>query len=93
MQLNTDAVKNWIVPMGFAPQNGKSGIYCKTYASHSGYTIFIDFNSGKIIYDPEEEPKQNTVKVWEKTTCNFSQAENFVVLECVDRLLDRKSVV
>ena len=87
MQLNTDAVKNWIVPMGFAPQNGKSGIYCKTYASHSGYTIFIDFNSGKIIYDPEEEPKQNTVKVWEKTTCNFSQAENFVVLECVDRLL------
>ena len=71
MQLNTDAVKNWIVPMGFAPQNGKSGIYCKTYASHSGYTIFIDFNSGKIIYDPEEEPKQNTAIFHRRKTLWF----------------------
>ena len=58
MQLNTDAVKNWIVPMGFAPQNGKSGIYCKTYASHSGYTIFIDLTAGRSFMTPEEETER-----------------------------------
>lgn len=89
MSSGTEIVKRFIRNIGFAPQDGKSGIYCKHYYSHDNYTIYVDFNSEKIIYDSVENSAQSNIKVWEKTTSNFSQAENFVVLECVDSLLER----
>ena len=89
MQWNADTIKRLVTTIGFIPQNGKSGVYCKNYPAHSGYTIFVDFNNASIIYDSEENPQGIAIKVWEKTTSNFSQAENFVVLECVDRLLTK----
>ena len=49
----------------------------------------MDFNSQKIIYDSDENPSGISIKVWERTTSNFSQSENFVVLECVDSLLEK----
>jgi type I restriction enzyme M protein len=64
--------------LGFSPKESKSCIYNKKYTA--GYTIEIDFNAGTINYGKE-------IKSDSKTTQNFSQAENFVVLECVDRLL------
>ncbi len=89
MRLNEDAIKRLITAIGYAPQNGKNGIYCKSYSTQNGYSIFIDFNNEKIIYDSDENPKGIAIKVWGRTTSNFSQAENFVVLECVDRLLTK----
>lgn len=89
MRLSEDAVKGLITTIGYAPQDGKSGIYSKSYPVHDGYSIFVDFNSGKIIYDSNENSRGIVIKVWDKTTSNFSQAENFVVLECVDRLLEK----
>lgn len=44
--------------------------------------ITIDFNNETINY-----PKE--IKVNERQTCNFSSSENFVVLECVHRLLKK----
>lgn len=87
MQLHLDTIKKEIVEMGFSPQNGKNGIYYKSYDVHNGYTIFVDFISKSIIYDSKENPDGIFISAGERTTCNFSQAENFVVLECVDRLL------
>lgn len=89
MQLSEDAIKGLITAIGYAPQNGKSGIYLKSYQNHDGYCVFVDFNSQKIIYDSDENPSGIAIKVWERTTSNFSQSENFVVLECVDSLLEK----
>lgn len=89
MSLSKENIKKLIRKIGFVPQNGKSGVYYKCYTSHSNYAIFVDFNSEKIIYDSAEDLTQATIIVWERTTSNFSQAENFVVLECVDNLLEK----
>ena len=45
-------------------------------------TLKVDFDKKEIIY-PER------LEVHEHQTCNFSQNENFVVFECVHRLLDK----
>jgi type I restriction enzyme M protein len=66
--------------LGFAPKENKSGIFSKKYTS--GYIIEIDFEREIINYGKD-------IKCDSKTTQNFSQAENFVVLECVDRLLEK----
>lgn len=66
--------------MGFKPKENTSGIFHKKYAE--GYAIEIDFENGKINYG-------DTLKSMSKTTQNFSQAENWVVLECVNRLIEK----
>ena len=48
-------------------------------------TIEVDFNGNGSINYPEEKG----MKITRKTTCNFSQPENFVVLECITRLMDK----
>lgn len=55
-------------------------IFIHRYAN-SAY-LKIDFNKKELIY-PEDEG----LTVNERQTCNFSQNENFVVFECVHRLL------
>ncbi len=89
MRLSEDAIKRLITAIGFAPQDGKSGIYFKGYPAHNGYSIFVDFNSRTITYDSSENPSGTAIKVWDRRTSDFSKDENFVVLECVDRLLSK----
>lgn len=73
-------VKKHITALGFIPKNGRSGIYHKVYSGHNNYVISIDFDKEHIEYGDK-------IIAESKTTQNFSQPENFVVLECVDRLL------
>lgn len=89
MRLSDDAIKKLITTIGYTPQDGKKGIYLKSYPNHSGYCIFVNFNTQQIVYDSDENPSGVAIKVWERTTSNFSQSENFVVLECVDSLLEK----
>lgn len=89
MQWDTQIVKRIITTIGFVPQNGKNGIYRKTYTPHGGYSIFVDINQGKIMYDADTNPGNSVIKVWDRGTSNFSKSENFVILECVDRLLEK----
>lgn len=70
-------VKKYIAALGFVPKDGTNGIYHKTYVD---YIIEVDFEKQSINYG-------NCIIAENKTTQNFSQLENFVVLECVDRLL------
>ena len=70
-------IKKHITSLGFVPKNGTNGIYHKTYVD---YAIEIDFERQNINYG-------NSIIAESRTTQNFSQPENFVVLECVDRLL------
>lgn len=72
--------KKHIAALGFVPKNGTNGIYHKIYVD---YAIEIDFEKQSINYG-------SAITAESKTTQNFSQPENFVVLECVDRLLTKK---
>lgn len=72
-------IKKHITALGFAPKNGTNGIYHKMYLD---YAIEIDFDKQSINYG-------SGITADSKTTQNFSDAENFVVLECVDRLLTK----
>lgn len=75
-------IKKYITTLGFLPKNGTSGIYHKVYSYHDNYVISIDFNTEHIEYGDK-------IIAESRTTQNFSQPENFVVLECVDRLLTK----
>ena len=71
--------KKIIQALGFLPKENTSGIYQKKYKS---YVIEIDFENSIFNFGDK-------IKGESKTTQNFSQAENWVVLECVDRLLEK----
>ena len=71
--------KNFIQTLGFIPKENTSGIFQKKY---NGYAIEIDFENSIFNFGKK-------IKGESKTTQNFSQAENWVVLECVDRLLEK----
>lgn len=64
-------IKPWLSALGFDSNN------CLMI---NGDTIEIDFNNEKIIYP-------NLKEIGRNTTTNFSDEENFVVMECVIRLL------
>jgi len=73
--------KQLFLKLGFIPKDKTVDIYIKQYQQHSGYSIEIDFANQSIDY--------GTITCESKTTQNFSQPENFVVLECVNRLLTK----
>lgn len=64
-------IKPWLFALGFNKDN------CLTI---NGNTIEIDFDNQKINYP-------NLKEIGRNTTTNFSDEENFVVMECVIRLL------
>ena len=70
--------------LGFHPKNGTDGVYSKSY---NGYEIKINYNADS----PEKSEIDYGKKILcnRKTTCNFHQEETFVVLECVNRLLEK----
>lgn len=65
-------------------QSTRTNVFEKKYAQFD-CTIEVDFNGNGSINYPEEKG----MKITRKTTCNFSQPENFIVLECITRLMDK----
>lgn len=74
-------LKNMLKSVGFSDTSKDK--YEKNYPI-SDCSIIVDFRNEKIIY-----PEDKGFKVNVATTTNFSEPENFVVLECVNRLLDK----
>ncbi|MBR2345526.1 MAG: N-6 DNA methylase [Lentisphaeria bacterium] len=66
--------------LGFIEQSADT--YQKSFGDLLGCSITVDFKAETIIYPSD-------LRVNEKETCNFSDNENFVVLECITRLLDK----
>lgn len=75
-------IKDLLNTLGFIPKDGCLDVYEKKYHQHQSYSIEIDFQNEKILYG-------ELIRSENKTTQNFSQAENWVVLECVNRLLEK----
>ncbi|MDR1232328.1 MAG: N-6 DNA methylase, partial [Spirochaetaceae bacterium] len=80
--MNLNYVKDLLKTLGFLPKENSRSIFQKKYSAHRNYTIEIDFNHEKINYGV-------LIQQDSKTTQNFAQMENWVVLECVDRLLEK----
>jgi len=74
-------IKKYLSVLGFLPKEHTVNIYTKIYPQYGGYCIDIDFG--------KEEINFNEIVSDSRTTQNFAQPENFVVLECVDRLLNK----
>jgi type I restriction enzyme M protein len=77
MKINSK-IKPFLTALGFSPQENSADIFVKKY---DGTKISVNFSARKIDF--------GNIKSESKTTQNFSQPENFVVLECVDRLLEK----
>ncbi len=70
--------KNLLKTLGFTEEEN---IFQKSIGE---VDLKVDFGKQKIIY-----PEDKGLKVNRQDTCNFSKDENFVVFECVHRLLDK----
>ena len=82
MKIKKKDIKELIELIGFKPQEGDKDIYYKNYQSHDNYVLKVDFEQEKIDYGTK-------VKLGDLTTSNFENSENFVVLESVDRVLEK----
>ena len=56
---------------------------------HSNYIIRVNFNTSKIEYRENDVSEEDGIKCGDLTTSNFENSENFVVLECINRLLEK----
>lgn len=74
--ITKDNLKQVLENLGFKNKNEN---YVKTI---NNYTLLIDYKNQSINYSKE-------IKIHDKTTSNFSHPENFVVFECVHRLLEK----
>ena len=75
-------VENLLFTLGFSPKENAVGIFTKKYPQADGYCIEVDVEKQTINYGDK-------IKTESKATQNFVQAENWVVLECVNRLLEK----
>jgi type I restriction enzyme M protein len=76
--INNDNLPDVLALMGFTR---KGSIWTKMWGE---IAVRVDMAKGEIRY-----PETSGMVVNERQTCNFSDGENFVVLECVCRLLDK----
>lgn len=67
---------------------GKLGVvehnqhFSKPFGSLAECMIEVNWNKGELIYP-------GAIRIHDRTTCNFDHPENFVVFECVHRLLEK----
>jgi len=74
--------KELIIALGFSPKENSLGVYRKRYKQADKYSIDVDFEKKVFNYG-------KLITAESRITQNFSQQENWVVLECVDRLLEK----
>ena len=82
METTQKNIKKLISSLDFKPKDGSKDVYWKKYIGDVNYVLEVDFEQKLLNYG-------SLITVDNKTTQNFSQAENWVVLECIDRLLNK----
>ena len=76
--ITQDNIKKLLSVLGFSTEDSK--IYSKTY-EQAGITLSVNIPNEHFHYT------EAGITVGRETTSNFSESENFVVFECIDRLL------
>jgi len=74
--------KNLLISLKFKPKENSAALFFKKYKQANNYCIEVNFEKQTINYGDK-------IKFGKKSTQNFSKSENFVVLECVNRLLEK----
>ena len=87
MKLDINYIKELLYKLEYQKYEENNQLFYKIYKNHNNYTIKIDFEKEKILYQDNNSNKQ--VQLGDETTSNFENSENFIVLECVDRLLEK----
>ena len=84
--ITKENLHNFLICVGFTKEvpSGEmfTNIFVKHFPQHDTF-LKVDLEKLILIY-PEGE---NGIKINERQTCNFNSNENFVVFECVNRLL------
>ena len=83
--INNQQIIEFISAMDYKPSSNNSDYYIKRYMC--GYEICVDFKKEQICYIDTKSSEQ--ISLGDTTTSNFKNSENFVVLECVNRLLEK----
>lgn len=83
--INHQQIVELISIMGYQPLNNNPEYYIKRYMC--GYEIGVDFSKEQICY--VDTKSSEPIRLGDTTTSNFKNSENFVVLECVNRLLEK----
>ena len=78
--ITVENFKDVLIKLGFEEKNNIYSKYFVTFES----SLKIDFDKQEIIY-----PEDKGLTINERQTCNFNSNENFVVFECVYRLIDK----
>lgn len=78
--INIDNFKELLKALNFEE---KRNVFSKHFTDTEAY-LKVDFNKSELIY-----PEDKGFTINERQTCNFSSPENFVVFECVHRLLKK----
>lgn len=84
MNLTVKDIKELLNTLGYQAIKENNNIWLKKYDE---YIISVDFDKEKILYQYSNSNKQ--IELGDETTSNFENSENFVVLECVNRLLEK----
>lgn len=79
MGISNEQIKELLLKLKYYPKDGIKDIFEKSY---KGYIVRVNFEEQKIDYG-------KSIHIGDLSTSNFENAENFVVLECVDRLLEK----
>jgi len=76
--INQENFKSILISLGFEQDKN----VLSKFFPHTEGILKVDFHNKELIY-----PEDHGLVINERQTCNFSQNENFVVFECVHRLL------
>ena len=74
-------IKDTVIAIGFKQDSKNTEVFTKTYDKIK-YDISVDLSKDKIDYG-------NLIKRGDETTSNLQHPENLVVLECVNRLIEK----
>jgi type I restriction enzyme M protein len=89
MAMTKTEIVNLIKKLGFTKEDGVVNIYSKKYNMHNDYQIRINFDDKRIFYSSNNSNNnENSIRVLGNFSTNFDKDENFVVLECINRLLE-----
>jgi len=80
--MTSQEIKNLISALGFVSKGTDEKVYIKKYSNHNRYSLKVDFENKKISYGGD-------IRVNHQRVLGFDDNENFVVLECVNRLLEK----
>lgn len=86
MAMSKTQIVELITSLGFEKNDGVQKVYSKNYPNNDNYQIRVNFDTERIIYDTGSHSQ--SIKVLGQFSSNFDKDENFVVLECVNRLLE-----